>query len=150
VINVSIVPNPAKAGDVWMALAPDSNQAWTYQLLHSTDGGKSFVPLTTLAFARYVAFGRGTDTNTPAIYVEGRANADTQDAIYESIDSGATWTRISDPVTMQFGEINSLEGDMRTRDLVYVGLGGRGILFGYGKSSGILQARARTSRPALH
>jgi hypothetical protein len=145
VINVSIVPNPAKAGDLWIALSPDANQPWTYQLLHSTDGGKSFAPVTTLTFARYVAFGKGPNAGTPAIYVEGQANNDTQDAIYESNDSGATWTRISDPSAMQFGEITSLEADMRTRDLVYVGQGGRGILFGYGKNSGISQIRPRTS-----
>jgi hypothetical protein len=38
---------------------------------------------------------------------------------------------------MQFGEINSLDGDMRTRDLVYVGNGGRGIFYGFGPASGI-------------
>ena len=105
--------------------------------------------MTTLMSARFVAFGRGANASTPAIYVEGQANGDTQDAIYESNDSGATWTRISDPSTMQFGEITSLEGDMRTRDLVYVGLGGRGILFGYGKNSGISQNRPRNGRPAM-
>jgi hypothetical protein len=44
-------------------------------------------------------------------------------------------------------EINSLEGDMPTRDLVYVGLGGRGILFGYGQNSGISQHRKRKPAP---
>jgi photosystem II stability/assembly factor-like uncharacterized protein len=146
VIDVNIAPNPVKAGDVWMALSPNSNQPWTYQLLHSTDGGKSFAPVTTLAFARFVAFGKGPNASTATMYVEGQANGDTQEAIYESNDSGATWTRISDPATMQFGEIGSLEGDMRTRDLVYVGMGGRGILFGYGKNSGISQHRPRTPR----
>lgn len=147
VINVSIVPNPVKANDLWIAFAPDTNQPWTYQLLHSTDGGKTVAPVTTLAFARYVAFGKGPNATTPDIYVEGRANGDTQDAIYQSEDTGATWTRISDPTTMQFGEINSLEGDMRTRDLVYVGQGGRGIQYGYGKNSNVSQRAQRLSQP---
>ncbi|UWZ82509.1 Ig-like domain-containing protein [Occallatibacter riparius] len=146
VIQASIVPNPAKAGDVWMAFAPNSNQPWMYQLIHSSDGGKTFVPVTTLEYADFVAFGKGNDASTPFIYVHGRAPGDTADAIYKSEDTGATWTRISDPPRMQFGEINSLEGDMRTRDLVYVGQGGRGIVFGYGANSGITRPSSRHAR----
>ncbi len=125
VIAVSIEPNPAKAGDVWMAFAPNPNQTSAYQLIHSTDGGKTFAPVTTLQYANFVAFGKGNDAITPFIYVHGRAPGDAADAIYKSEDTGATWIRISDPNRMQFGEINSLEGDMRTKDLVYVGQGGR-------------------------
>ena len=147
VLNVSIVPNPAKAGDVWMSFAPNSNQTWTYQLLHSTDGGKTFAPVGTLASANYVAFGKGA-TAAPFLYVHGRLPGATADAIYKSEDSGATWIEISDPARMQFGEINSLEGDMRTQDLVYVGSGGRGIFYGYGPASGIAPHARRGSTRA--
>jgi hypothetical protein len=140
VINVSIVPNPAKAGDVWMAFAPNSNQTTEYQLIHSTDGGKSFASVTSLTNANFVAFGKGNDASTPFLYVHGRVPGDAADAIYKSEDAGATWIRISDPSVMQFGEINALEGDMRVKDLVYVGQGGRGIVFGYGAASGIVRA----------
>jgi photosystem II stability/assembly factor-like uncharacterized protein len=75
--------------------------------------------------------------------VHGRVPGDTADAIYKSEDSGATWIRLSDPNRMQFGEINSLEGDMRTKDLVYVGLSGRGVMFGYGSASGITRPSSR-------
>jgi xyloglucan-specific exo-beta-1,4-glucanase len=143
VINANIVPNPAKAGDVWMTFAPDSNQTWTYQLMHSSDGGKTFSAITTLASANYVAFGKGTTASAPFIYVHGRTLGATADAIYQSQDMGATWLQISDPTRMQFGEINSLEGDMRTQDLVYVGSGGRGIVYGYGSASGIAHFRLR-------
>jgi len=146
VINVSIVPNPVKAGDIWMTFAPDQNQPWTYQLLHSTDGGKTFHPISTLASANYVAFGKGTNAATPAIYVHGQTPGATADAIYESTDLGTTWIQISDPSRLQFGEINSLAGDMRTQDLVYVGNGGRGVFYGYGPASGILRPGARQMR----
>jgi hypothetical protein len=146
VINVSIVTNPVKAGDVWMVFAPNSNQATAFQLIHSTDGGKTFAAVTTLQYANFVAFGKGNDAGTPFIYVHGRAPGDTADAIYKSEDSGATWSRISDPSRMQFGAINSLEGDMRARDLVYVGQGGRGIVFGYGAGSGITRPSVRGAR----
>ena len=137
VIDVSIVPNPAKAGDIWMAFAPNSNQTGTYQLIHSADGGKTFAAVPTLQYANFVTFGKGNDPTTPFLYAHGRAPGDSADAIYKSEDMGATWLRISDPSKMQFGEINSLEGDLRTRDLVYVGQSGRGIVFGYGPNSGV-------------
>jgi xyloglucan-specific exo-beta-1,4-glucanase len=145
VIDVSIVPNPVKAGDLWMTFAPNTNQTVAYQLIHSTDGGKTFVAVATLQYANFVAFGKGNDVSAPFIYAHGRAPGDSADAIYKSEDMGVTWTRISDPSTMQFGEINSLEGDMRTRDLVYVGESGRGIVFGYGPNSGVVRAGRRGS-----
>lgn len=140
VIDASIVPNPTKANDVWMSFAPDSNQPWTYQLLHSTDGGKTFAPVTTLASANYVAFGKGSSATSPFLYVHGQVPGATADAIYKSEDMGNTWIQISDPSLMQFGLISSLEGDMRTEDLVYVGNSGRGIFYGYGPASGIVHS----------
>lgn len=146
VINVSIVANPAKAGDVWMAFAPNANQPWTYPLLHSIDGGKTFNVVNTIASANYVAFGKGQNTATPAIYVHGQVPGATADAIYQSLDLGTTWTQISDPTLMQFGEINALEGDMRTQDLIYVANGGRGIFYGFGPSSGITRLLNRSKQ----
>jgi hypothetical protein len=143
VIDVSIVPNPVQAGDLWMSLAPDPNQTQTFQLLHSTNGGKTFTAVTTLASANYVAFGKGASATTPCLYVHGRTPGATADAIYKSLDMGTTWTQISDPTRMQFGEINALEGDMRTQDLVYVGNSGRGIFYGYGPASGITHPSLR-------
>jgi hypothetical protein len=140
VINVSIVPNPLQAGDIWMTFAPDTNQTWTYPLLHSTDGGETFSAVSTLASANYVAFGKGATPTTPYLYVHGRIPGATADAIYKSPDLGTTWVQISDPTQMQFGLINALEGDMRTQDLVYVANGGRGIMYGYGSASGITPA----------
>ena len=60
----------------------------------------------------------------------GRVGADTADALYKSPDLGVTWTRISDPATEAFPGMNALEGDMRQPDLVYVGLAGRGVIYG--------------------
>ena len=146
VLAVSIVPNPAKAGDIWMAFAPNSNQTWTYPLLHSSDGGATFTVLNSVKSANFVAFGKGLSAATPAIYIHGQVPNASADAIYQSLDMGATWTQISDPTVMQFGEINSLEGDMRTRDLVYVGNSGRGIFYGYGPGSGIARSSSNSRR----
>jgi hypothetical protein len=137
VLNASIVPNPATAGDLWVAFAPNSNQPWTYPLLHSTDGGKTFAVVTTIASANYVALGKGLNQAAPALYIHGQVPGASADAIYRSLDLGATWTEISDPALMQFGEISGLEGDMRVEDLVYVTSAGRGIIYGFGPASGI-------------
>ena len=120
-----------------MAFAPNSNQPWTYPLLHSTDAGKTFASVTTVASANYGAFGKGLNHATPAFYLHGQVTGATADAIYRSLDLSASWTEISDPALMHFGEISELEGDMRVADLVYVSSGGRGIMYGFGPASGI-------------
>jgi len=146
VISVSIVPNPVTAGDVWMSFAPNSNQTETYPLMHSSDGGKTFSAVSTLTSTNFVAFGKGATAVTPALYVHGQTPGATADAIYKSEDLGVTWVQISDPAQMQFGLINSLEGDMRTEDLVYVGNSGRGVFYGYGPASGITH-QSKGKRP---
>jgi hypothetical protein len=149
VINVNIVPNPTKAGDVWMAFAPNSSQTRTYPSLHSTDGGKTFSVVNTITSANYVAFGKGPAAAIPTIYVHGHTPGATADAIYKSTDMGASWTQISDPALMQFGEISALEGDMRTQDLVHMANGGRGMFYGYGPGSAIIRPDAAAGTRAV-
>jgi len=64
-----------------MAFAPNSNQPWTYPLLYSTDAGKTFASVTTVASANYVAFGKGLNHATPAFYLHGQVTGATADAI---------------------------------------------------------------------
>jgi photosystem II stability/assembly factor-like uncharacterized protein len=135
-INVSVVPNPVKAGDIWISLARNPNQSIPFRLLHSADGGKTFSVVESLARCSHVAFGKGNDEKTPFVYVYGRAQESDYDGIFKSEDLGKTWIALSDD-KHQFPSINTLEGDMRTKDLVYVGTSGRGILYGFGPASGI-------------
>jgi uncharacterized protein (TIGR03437 family) len=136
-LKPSIVPNPAQAGDIWMSFKPNGNQPSPIPLMRSTDSGKTFNAVPTIDHCNFVAFGNGNSDATPFVYIHGRANGDPDDAIYKSEDLGQSWTRVSEPRLNQFGTITSLAGDMRTRDLVYVGLGCRGIQYGYGPKSGI-------------
>ena len=133
----SIVPNPAKAGDLFMTFARNANQATPFQLLHSTDGGRTFTVVPTLSACNYLAFGKGNDAQTPYMYVHGRLKSSDPDAVYKSEDAGATWVPITDPALNQFGSIMVMEGDMRERDLVYIGTSGRGILYGVGPKFGV-------------
>ncbi|HTP86487.1 MAG TPA: sialidase family protein [Bryobacteraceae bacterium] len=133
-VVVNIVPNPVKAGDLWLAMAANENQPGRFPLFHSSDGGLTFSAVASLDSANFVAFGKGLDAGRPAIYVHGRAAGSSDDAIYRSLDLGSSWEAISDPAWQQFGNISALEGDMRQADLIYVGTGGRGIIYGYGSA----------------
>jgi len=146
-LNPTILLNPAKAGDIWMSFKPNDNQSNTFPLIHSADGGHAFQAVPTVQSANYVAFGRGNTPDTPFLYIHGRANGDTADAIYKSEDLAATWIRITEPRIQQFGVIASLEGDMRAQDLVYAGLGCRGVIYGFGPKSGLPGALLQPNPP---
>ena len=107
-------------GDVW---APTSTG-----LLHSTDSGATFVPVPLVGGATAVGFGMpAAGQSYPAVYLAGSVGAVW--GTYRSDDAGATWQRIDDP-QHQFGYINCLAGDQRRFGRVYLGTGGRGILYG--------------------
>ena len=139
-VKVSIVASPVRAGDLYLSFARNSNQPGSFQLLRSVDYGNTFSTVQGLNACYFVALGKGKSDAVPFVYAFGRATGDSADAIYKSEDGGASWHRISDPALHGFGNIGSLEADMRTRDLVYVGTGGRGIFYG--------RARSNASRPS--
>jgi len=135
-VQVTLMPNPAKAGDLWIAHKHNANQPLPFPLYRSTDFGKTFAAVPGVAACNFVAFGKGNSADSPFLYIHGQPTGFTNEAIYKSQDLGATWTQISDPTEQAFGSITALEGDMRTQDLVYAGTGGRGILYGYGPGAG--------------
>jgi uncharacterized protein (TIGR03437 family) len=120
---------------LWVSFARNANQPNPFPLLRSTDGGKTFAKVSSVDSANYVAFGKN------AIYVHGRANGDELEAIYQSRDEGGSWVRVSDPVRWGMSGMHGLEADLRTEDLVYVAMDGRGILYGAGARSGLLSTQ---------
>jgi len=64
----------------------------------------------------------------PAIYLIGTLQANEQ-AVFRSIDRGASWTRINDD-QHQYGTQVVVTGDPRVYGRVYLGTNGRGILYG--------------------
>jgi hypothetical protein len=123
-----IKPNPTARGDIWVTFGQSQTQVGP--LYRSTDSGQSFNTVAGVDAAYQVAFGMGQSSASPAMFFFGRVTGAEHDTMYQSEDLGANWTPISDPTVEQFGEISYLEGDMRTRDLVYVALYGRGVLYG--------------------
>jgi hypothetical protein len=107
-------------GDVWVPAGSG--------LFHSQDSAATFVQVKQVNSAAAVGFGMPAPGQSyPAVYLAGSvANVW---GVYRSDDIGATWQRIDDP-QHQFGWINCLAGDPRLYGRVYLGTGGRGILYG--------------------
>jgi len=107
-------------GDLWVPTAGG--------LLHSTDSGATFNLAPQVNAATAVGFGQAPDGQTyPAVFVAGSVGGVW--GVYRSDDGGTTWTRVDDP-QHQFGFINCLAGDPRVYGRVYIGTGGRGVLYG--------------------
>jgi hypothetical protein len=126
-VNVRPRPVPGVEGDVWVATGAG--------VLRSQDSGATYVPVARVNNATAVGFGAPNPAQAnpyPAVYVAGSV-ADSSGAYnwgtYRSDDAGATWQRIDD-AQHQFGSINCLTGDPRTFGRVYLGTGGRGIIYG--------------------
>ena len=113
-------PVPGREGDVWL-VAPDG-------LYRSTDSAANFarVPGSTSAYA--VGFGMAAEgSDYPAIYLLGGAGEES--GVLRSDDAGETWQRIDDDAH-QFGWLSHVTGDPRIYGRVYLGTGGRGIIYG--------------------
>ena len=134
ITNVTIASNPAVYGDVWMAFARNgccgTADVNGNPLYHSTDGGKTFQTVAGIDICDKIAFGQGNSLQTPFIYILGRIAGATRDAIYKSADGGQTWIRITNPDTQAMLNVAQMEGDMRTPNLLYLAVAGRGIWYG--------------------
>lgn len=134
ITNVTIASNPAVYGDVWMAFARNgccgTADVNGHALYRSSDGGKTFQTVPGIDICDKVAFGQGNSPQTPFIYILGRIAGATRDAIYKSEDGALTWIRITNPDTQAMLNVAQLEGDMRTPNLLYLAVAGRGIWYG--------------------
>lgn len=111
---------PGVEGDVWLTTGKELN--------HSTDSGRSYTTVESVTEANGLGFGKPADGKTyPTLYLIGKV-ADVT-GFFRSDDAGMTWSRINDD-RHQFGFCNLITGDPRVYGRVYVGSGGRGILYG--------------------
>jgi photosystem II stability/assembly factor-like uncharacterized protein len=111
---------PGVEGDVWLTNFKELN--------HSTDSGKTYEAISGVTEANQIGFGKPADGKKyPAVYLMGKVNDVA--GFYRSDDAGATWVRINDD-RHQFGFCGVIIGDPRVYGRVYVGTGGRGILYG--------------------
>ncbi|RSS78135.1 RICIN domain-containing protein [Streptomyces sp. WAC06614] len=115
---------PGIAGDLWIA---DGGQG----LLHSTDGGRTFAPLTTVKSAAALGFGKAAPgASYQALYLIGTVKD--VHGVFRSTDKGATWVRVNDDAHRwgSIGGVGVVTGDPDVFGRVYVGTNGRGLQYG--------------------
>ena len=112
---------PGREGDLWLA-------AGDHGLLHSTDGGISFSPVTSVTQDYALGSGKAAPgKDYPALYLTGTVGG--IKGVFRSDDVGASWIRINDD-QHQYGWIGQVViGDPRLYGRVYLGTNGRGILY---------------------
>lgn len=119
-ISARIVPVPGVEGDVWVSTSKD--------IQRSTDWGRTFAPLGTVEESLGLGFGKGPPNGSyPSAFLVGKVKG--VYGFFRSDDAGATWVRINDDAH-QYGWVSVITGDPRVHGRVYVGSGGRGILYG--------------------
>ncbi len=125
---VTLHAAPGFEGELWLSTGNGARHTAGNGLYRSTDSGQSFRRVETIAEVYALGFGKAAPRRGyPAIYVAGKV-ANVQ-GLFRSDDTGQTWTRINDD-RHQFGQINVITGDPRIYGRVYIGTGGRGILYG--------------------
>jgi oligoxyloglucan reducing-end-specific cellobiohydrolase len=115
--------NWARSGDIWLPLGSNG-------LYHSTDGGSTWMKLPNVAHANSVAVGAASPrTHQQAVFLYGEASPIQAMAVYRSDDSGKSWVRINDDAH-QYGGPTLIQADPRVYGRVYLGMNGRGIIYG--------------------
>ena len=120
---------PDMRGEVWLTVQDNA-------LYRSSDAGLSFHKLANVQQASNITFGKAANgRRNPTVFVNGIINGTkglfrSDDATSLSGDAAkATWVKVSTNSHV-LGDITYLEGDRLTFGRVYVGTGGRGILYG--------------------
>ena len=118
--SASAQATPGIEGDVWVTNLKELN--------HSTDSGKTYESVPNVTEVNALGFGKAADGKKyPALYLIGKISD--VGGFFRSDDAGATWVRINDD-KHQYGFCGVIIGDPRVFGRVYVGTGGRGIVYG--------------------
>jgi hypothetical protein len=129
--KVDGLPDYARSSGSIRAVPGFEGHAWISSgkaLYRSMDSGVTYEELSDVKESHAIGFGKaGPGRTYPAVYLIGTIG-DTY-GFYRSDDIGKTWVRINDD-RHQFGFCGVITGDPRVFGRVYVGTGGRGILYG--------------------
>ncbi len=116
------IPDPFTEGKVYFA---------SMGLQLSTDGGKTFTRLDSVASCKSVGLGRGKNEGDPcAIYIWGQPDKEDETGLYWSTDEGRTWRRINDSnhVFGGPGGVSFVHGDFNVYGRVYLSSEGLGVI----------------------
>lgn len=117
------IANWAKPGDLWLPLGDNG-------LYHSINGGITWTKLANVSSATSVAVGAAASgSSTQSVFLYGTASPLGLSAIYRSDNNGASWLRINDDMH-QYGGPTLIQADPRIYGRVYLGMNGRGIIYG--------------------
>jgi photosystem II stability/assembly factor-like uncharacterized protein len=129
--NFTGLPDYARASGSMKTVPGFEGHIWVTtgkELMRSVDSGKTFEAVMSTEASHAVGFGApGPGRKYPAIYLIGKVGG--KDGFFRSDDAGNTWVRINDD-KHQFGFTGHITGDPKKYGRVYVGTGGRGILYG--------------------
>ncbi|MBC8094320.1 MAG: carbohydrate-binding protein [Akkermansiaceae bacterium] len=107
-------------GDVWF---PGDDGVW-----FTLDSGVTVTKLANVQATVALGIGKAAPGQTyPAIYIQGQIGGVW--GVYRSDNQGGSWTRINDDAH-RYGWIGIVAGDPRIFGRVYLGTGGRGIIYG--------------------
>ncbi len=113
---------PGIKGEVWVSL--DENG-----LYRSTDAGETFSKINTVEKAYLFAFGKPKSGSTiPALYLYGKITG-MGDGIFQSLDRGITWKKISDRINPIGNNPQVMEASKQHFGMVFIGTNGRGIFY---------------------
>lgn len=124
------VVNFNRAGELWLALGARG-------LWHSGDFGASWEAVGPDGLeADFFSVGKGAGSHNAtaadvSLFLWGRvagSGAGSVDGLYRSDDSGVSWVRVNDEAH-QYGGPELILGDPRVYGRVYIGTGGRGIVY---------------------
>ena len=122
---------PGIEGELWLPTAQG--------LMRSTDGGDSFKAIGGVDDAGLVGFGKAAPGQThPAVFVWGKVGG--VEGVFRSDDVGKTWIKLNDS-HWGFAELRALTGDPARFGRVYLGVHGRGVLYGDPQASAAAPAQ---------
>lgn len=116
---------PDAQGDLWIT------GGWSASALYSNTGSATSPNMTAVSSVQ-TAYRLGFGMAAPGskhltLFLDGEVGG--QWGIYRSTDGGSSWKQIND-AAHQWGGTTVICGDMRTFGTVYLGTGGRGIIWG--------------------
>ena len=111
---------PGIEGEVWLPTRQG--------LMRSTDGGAGFKRMAGVDDAGLVGFGKAAPgQGHPAVFIWGKVEG--VEGVFRSDDVGKTWLKLNDQ-RWGFAGLSALTGDPARFGRVYLGVHGRGIIYG--------------------